>query len=70
MVKPVDLFAKRFHDWLEESLSITIKIAASLGEKNFVTLATLVKERTAVSVRYFTGVNVKNVDVIITEVLI
>jgi len=54
----------------EESLSITIKIAASLGEKNFVTLATLVKERTAVSVRYFTGVNVKNVDVIITEVLI
>lgn len=54
----------------EENLSITIKIAASIGDKNFVSLATLVKERTAVSVRYFTGLNVKNVDVIITEVLI
>lgn len=54
----------------EENLSIIIKIAASIGDKNFVSLATLVKERTAVSVRYFTGLNVKNVDVIITEVLI
>lgn len=54
----------------EENLSITIKIAASIGDKNFVSLATLVKERTAVSIRYFTGLNVKNVDVIITEVLI
>ena len=53
----------------EESISITIKIAASLGDKNFLTLASLVKERTAVSVRYFTGINIKNVDVIITEVL-
>ncbi|NLD04993.1 MAG: hypothetical protein GX672_03715 [Synergistaceae bacterium] len=54
----------------EESLSITIKIAASIGDKNFVSLANLIKERTAVSVRYFTGINVKNVDVIIMEVLI
>ena len=53
----------------EDSISITIKIAASLGEKNFLALASLVKERTAVSVRYFTGINIKNVDVIITEVL-
>ena len=53
----------------EDSISITIKIAASLGEKNFLTLASLVKERTAVSVRYFTGINIKNIDVIITEVL-
>lgn len=53
----------------EESVSITIKIAASLGEKNFLALASLVKERTAVSVRYFTGINIRNVDVIITEVL-
>ncbi len=43
----------------EESLSITIKIAASLVEKNFVSLANPRKERTAVSVRLFTGLNVK-----------
>ncbi len=54
----------------EESISITIKIAVSLGDKNLLSLAALVKERTAVSVRSFTGLNVKTVDVVITEVMV
>lgn len=52
----------------EDSLSLTIKIVVNIGDKNFVSLAMLIKERTAVSIRYFTGINVKNVNVIITEV--
>lgn len=54
----------------EESLSIEIKVVVTIGDKSFVALAKLVKERIAVSVRYFTGINVKNVDVTITEVQI
>lgn len=54
----------------EERLSISVKITVSLGDKTFLTLATLLKEKISVSVRYFTGLDVKNVDVIITEVLI
>ncbi len=54
----------------EESLSISVKITVTLGDKTFLTLASLVRERIAVSVRFFTGMDVKNVDIIITEVLI
>jgi len=54
----------------DESLSISVKITVSTGDKTFLSLASLIRERIAVSVRYFTGIDVKNVDIIITEVLI
>lgn len=54
----------------EGRLSIEIKIAVTLGDKPFIKLAASVKERIALSVSYFTGLDVKNVDVIIAEVLI
>lgn len=54
----------------EDGLSISIKISVVLGNKQMLALAALVKERIAVSVRYFTGIDVRNVDVIIAEVLI
>lgn len=49
---------------------IELNIAASIGEKNFVALALLVRERIAVSVRYFTGIDVKKINVNISEVII
>lgn len=54
----------------EESLSIEITVSVTIGEKNFIMLAQMIKERVAVSVRYFTGLDIKNVDVVISEVLI
>jgi len=54
----------------EENISIEVKLAVTLGEKQLLHIAQLVKERIAVSVRYFTGLDVKKVDVIIEEVLI
>ncbi len=54
----------------EGRLSIEIKITVTLGDKPFIKLAASVKERIALSVSYFTGLDVKNVDVIISEVLI
>lgn len=53
-----------------EKLSIGIKIAVSLGDKSFINVAALVKERIAVSIRFFTGLDVKTVDVNIAEVII
>lgn len=54
----------------EESLRIEIKLTVKMGERNFLVVANLVKERIAVSVRYFTGLDVKTVDVVIAEVVI
>lgn len=54
----------------EESLRIEIKLTVKMGEKNFLSVANLVKERIAVSIRYFTGLDVKTVDVVIAEVVI
>ena len=54
----------------EGRLSIEIKITVTLGDKPFIKLAASVKERIALSVSYFTGLDVKNVGVIISEVLI
>lgn len=54
----------------EEKLSISIKIAVSIGDKSFLNVASLVKERIAVSIRFFTGLDVKTVDVNIAEVII
>ena len=54
----------------EEGLHIEIKLTVTLGDKKFISIANLVKERIAVSLRYFTGLDVKTVDVIIAEVKI
>ncbi|MEG1604191.1 MAG: hypothetical protein RRY12_04850 [Cloacibacillus sp.] len=54
----------------EESLRVEIKLTVTLGDKKFTDIARLVKERLAVSLRYFTGLDVKTVDVIIAEVKI
>lgn len=54
----------------EERLSISIKIAVKTGDVPFITLAASLKERVAVSVRFFTGLDIKNVDVTVAEVLI
>lgn len=48
---------------------IELNIAANIGEKNLVALASLVRERIVVSVRYFTGIDVKKVNVNISEVI-
>ena len=54
----------------EESLRIEMKLTVTLGDKKFLSIANLVKERIAVSLRYFTGLDVKTVDVVIAEVQI
>lgn len=51
-------------------LVIEVNIAVIPGDKKFVALATLVRERIAVSVRYFTGLEVSKVDVNISEVVV
>ena len=52
----------------EDALRIEIKLAVKLGDKKLIEVASLVKRRIAVSLRYFTGLDVKSVDVIISEV--
>lgn len=54
----------------EESLHIEVRLTVTLGEKKFTSLASLVRARIAVSLRYFTGLDIKTVDVIISEVKI
>ncbi|NLV82231.1 MAG: Asp23/Gls24 family envelope stress response protein [Synergistaceae bacterium] len=54
----------------EDRLSIEIKIAVTIGDTAFLKLATSVKERVAVSVRFFTGLDIKHVNVVVSEVLI
>ncbi|WP_352402249.1 hypothetical protein [Synergistes jonesii] len=52
----------------EDALRIEIKLAVKLGDKKLIEVASLVKRRIAVSLRYFTGLDVKSVDVVISEV--
>lgn len=52
----------------EDALHIEIKIAAKLGDKKLIEIASLLKNRIATSLRYFTGLDVRSVDVIIAEV--
>ena len=54
----------------EDNLSIEIKISVTIGEMTFMEIASSVKERVAVSVRYFTGLNINNIDVIVSEVFL
>ena len=41
-----------------------------MGDKNLIGVASLVKERIAASLRYFTGLDVKSVNVVIAEVVV
>lgn len=54
----------------EETLAIDLKLTVSVGEKNFVGVAALVKGRIAASLRYFTGLDVRSVNVVIAEVVV
>ena len=54
----------------EDNLSIEIKISVTIGELTFMEIASSVKERVAVSVRYFTGLNINNIDVVVSEVFL
>jgi hypothetical protein len=54
----------------DESISIEVGIAVTVGEKSFLEIASALKERVAVSIRYFTGIDVKGVDVSVLEVII
>lgn len=49
---------------------IEASIAVTVGDKNFRAVAELVRERISMSIRYFTGIDVKRVDINIAEVLI
>ncbi|MEG1502052.1 MAG: hypothetical protein RR203_02930 [Synergistaceae bacterium] len=55
---------------MEESIVIQIKLKMQIGELNFITLAKSLKNRVGASVKYFTGLDVKKVDIIVSEVLI
>ena len=52
----------------EGIMSMKIKIAVRLGTKKFPEVAELVKERVSISLRYFTGFDVREIDVIVAEV--
>ena len=54
----------------EDNLSIEVKITVTVGDLSFLEVASSVKERVAVSVRFFTGLNINNVDVTVSEVLL
>ena len=54
----------------EDALHIEVKIVATLGDKKLIDVASLLKNRIATSLRYFTGLDVRGVDVIISEVKI
>ena len=54
----------------EETLSIDLKLTVTVGDKNLIGVASLVKERIAASLRYFTGLDVKSVNVVIAEVVV
>ncbi len=54
----------------EETLAIDLKLTVTVGERNFIGVAALVKERIAASLRYFTGLDVKSVNVVIAEVVV
>ncbi len=53
-----------------EALTLDIKLTVSLGEKSFIDVAALVRERIASSLRYFTGLDVRSVNVVIAEVVV
>ena len=53
-----------------ESISVDMDIGIETGPKNLVAVAQQVKERVGSSVRYFTGLDVRNVSVTIVEVIV
>jgi hypothetical protein len=57
------VMATRVFSREEESLSLDIDIKASPGPRNIIAVADLVRQRVARSVRYFTGLDVHNINV-------
>ena len=51
-----------------EGVSLQLKIGVILGERNLVEIARTVKVRISSSVSYFMGLDVRGVDVVVTEV--
>lgn len=59
--------------WLnpeENGLVIEFRITVIAGEKNLFEIAQTVKNRVSVSVKYFTGLDIKKINVIVAEVLL
>ena len=52
----------------EKAISLEMDLELSVGEKSLLTVAQQVRERVASSVRYFTGLDVKTVNVQIAKV--
>jgi len=59
--------------WLspqENGLTIELKITVMSGDKNLLEVAQAVKKRVSVSIKYFTGLDIRKTNVIIAEVLL
>ncbi len=54
----------------DETLAIDLKLTVAVDGRNLMGVAALVKERIAASIRYFTGLDVRSVNVIIVEVVV
>ncbi len=54
----------------DDGLTVEIDIAALSGSRNLLEVAHSVKKKTAVSTRYFTGLDIKKINVTVTEVLL
>lgn len=64
LVEDIDISSK------DEAISIEIKLKVKTGPVSFLVLAKSLKERIAASIKYFAGIDVKKVDVIVSEVII
>lgn len=53
----------------DDSLNIDLKLKVKIGDNNFVTLAHALRKRVAASVKYFTGIDIKNINVTVSEVV-
>ena len=54
----------------EECISIELKVAVKIGDQSFFAVASVLKERISRSVRFFSGLDIKKVDVLIAEVIL
>ena len=54
----------------ENGLSVEVQITVLTGVKNFVEIAEAVKKRVSVSVKFFTGLDIKKINVVVAEVLL
>lgn len=66
-VKKVAQVKVRTHD--EDDVMIYLELSVIIGDTSFTKLAQQIKERVSKSVRYFSGLDVKKVDIFISEVI-